>query len=149
GQPGINFRAGQFKRVSSDNDLRMIITTGIPGTAMLAWHFNNAELTSIVAYLRNMSKFSAGSVVAGDATHGKILYESSQCASCHRVNGSGPFTGPDLTNVGALRSPDFLERTLLEPDAAMLPNNRSIRAVTKTNQTITGRRLNEDTYTVQ
>jgi putative heme-binding domain-containing protein len=149
-QPGINFRAGQFKRVASDNDLRMVITNGISGTAMPAWHFNNAELTSVVAYLRNMSKFNASNVVPGDAAHGKALYDSvGQCATCHRINGAGPFTGPDLTNVGAARSPDFLERTLLDADGAMLPNNRSIRAVTKANQTITGRRLNEDTYTVQ
>ena len=31
----------------------------------------------------------------------------------------------------------------------MLPKNRSIRAVTRDGRTITGRRINEDTYAVQ
>src|SRR5215472_2991043 len=32
--PGVDFRRGQFKRVSSDEDLFRVILTGIPGTAM-------------------------------------------------------------------------------------------------------------------
>jgi putative heme-binding domain-containing protein len=57
--------------------------------------------------------------------------------------------GPDLSDIGAVRAPDALERTLLDPSASMLPDNRSVRAVTRDGKVITGRRLNEDTYTVQ
>jgi hypothetical protein len=42
-----------------------------------------------------------------------------------------------------------LERALLDPAAAILPANRSLRAVTRDGRTIRGRRLNEDAYTVQ
>jgi hypothetical protein len=56
---------------------------------------------------------------------------------------------PDLSDVGSTRTADLLERTMLDPTAAMLPVNRSVRAVTRDGKVITGRRLNEDTYTVE
>ena len=42
-----------------------------------------------------------------------------------------------------------LQRSLLEPTAAMWPINRPVRLVTSDGREIKGRRLNEDTYTVQ
>ena len=149
--PGVNFRAGQFRvPVSSDFDLRTIITTGVAGTAMPSFNFDTAELTEIIAYLRNMSAFDARGVTMGDAERGQALFEGKgNCASCHRVNGKGPRVAPDLSDVGATRTADLLEKTLLDPTASMLPVNRSVRAVTKDGKVITGRRLNEDTYTVQ
>jgi cytochrome c1 len=43
----------------------------------------------------------------------------------------------------------MLEKSLIDPTAALLPVNRSVRAVTRDGKVITGRRLNEDTYSVQ
>jgi cytochrome c oxidase cbb3-type subunit III len=149
--PGVNFRAGQFRvPVSSDFDLRTIITTGVAGTAMPPFNFDTAELTEIIAYLRNMSTFDARGVTMGDAGRGRELFEGKgNCANCHRVNGKGPRVAPDLSDVGSTRTADLLERTLLDPTAAMLPVNRSVRAVTRDGKVISGRRLNEDTYTVE
>ena len=62
---------------------------------------------------------------------------------------AGPRTAPDLSDVGLARAPAALQRTLLDPSSAMLPINRPVRIVMKDGRTITGRRLNEDTYTVQ
>jgi hypothetical protein len=55
---------------------------------------------------------------------------------------------PDLTTVGSSRTAAALYLSLIDPTSAMLPINRPIRAVTNDGQTISGRRLNEDTYTV-
>ena len=71
------------------------------------------------------------------------------CLTCHRVRGEGPAAAPDLTDIGALRTPSALQLTLIDPSGVMLPLNRPIRAVTKDGRMIRGRRLNEDTYTVQ
>jgi hypothetical protein len=66
------------------------------------------------------------------------------------VNGVGPRRqAPDLSEIGLQRTPAALQRTLLDPGAALLPINRPVRAVTSAGETIRGRRLNEDTYTVQ
>jgi hypothetical protein len=56
---------------------------------------------------------------------------------------------PDLSDIGAIRTPSALQRSLLDPTSAMLPINRPVRAVTRDGRTIRGRRLNEDTYSVQ
>jgi putative heme-binding domain-containing protein len=147
---GIDFRAGVFKRVTSDVDLRTIISTGIPGTAMPPFNFDAAELAGIVAYIRNMRDYDSRGVTLGDPARGQALFEGAgNCLSCHRVNGKGPRTAPDLSDIGALRTVDLLQRTLVDPDGALLPQNRSVRAVTRDGKVIQGRRLNEDTYTVQ
>src|SRR5881628_3877215 len=86
----------------------------------------------------------------GDAVGGQMLFEEKgNCTSCHRVSGKGSRVAPDLSDIGAVRAPEALERSLIDPTASMLPLNRSIRAVTRDGKVITGRRLNEDTYTVQ
>jgi putative heme-binding domain-containing protein len=148
--PGVNFRAGQFKRVVSDNDLRATITNGVPGTAMQPFAFGASELTGIVSYLRNMSSYDGQGFMIGNATRGQALFTGAgNCASCHAVNGRGPRVAPDLGDIGTLRTADLLHRTLLDPAGTMLPANRPVHAVTKDGKLINGRRLNEDTYTVQ
>ncbi len=148
--PGVNFHAGQFKRVISDNDLRLTITNGVPGTAMQPFTFGASELTGIVSYLRNMNSFSAQGLMVGNSARGRALFEGAgNCATCHAVNGKGPRVAPDLGDIGALRTAELIHRTLLDPAASMLPANRPVRAVTLDGKVITGRRLNEDTYTVQ
>ncbi len=148
--PGVNFRAGQFKRVISDTDLRNTITNGVSGTAMQPFNFGASELTAIVSYLRNMNSFDTKALLSGNAAHGKELFNGEgKCATCHAVNGKGPRVAPDLGDIGMLRTPDLLHRTLLDPATSMLPGSRPVRAVTKDGKVINGRRLNEDTYSVQ
>jgi hypothetical protein len=65
------------------------------------------------------------------------------------VNGVGRRLAPDLSAIGLVRTPGAIQRTILDPTAALLPINRPVRAVTRDGETIRGRRLNEDTYTVQ
>ena len=148
--PGINLRSGQFRRVSSDSDLNRLIQTGIPGTAMPPGRFSTGELAALVAYIRAMREFDMSASNRGDAVKGRAVFEEKgNCTSCHRVNGSGSRVAPDLSDIGAIRAPDALQRLLIDPTGSMLPLNRSVRAVTRDGKVITGRRLNEDTYTVQ
>jgi putative heme-binding domain-containing protein len=65
------------------------------------------------------------------------------------VGTSGSRVGPDLSDIGALRRTVEIERSLLEPDEEVLPQNRYYRVVTKQGETISGRLLNLDTFTVQ
>lgn len=86
----------------------------------------------------------------GDAARGRALFEGTgACGTCHRVNGRGPRTAPDLSDVGITRTPAALQRSLLEPSSAMLPINRPVRIATRDGRNVRGRRLNEDTYSVQ
>jgi len=147
---GVDLRRGQFRRVTSDADLNRIIATGIPGTAMPPNGFGSADLAGLVAYIRSMREFEARAVALGDASRGEALFAGKGgCTTCHRVNGQGSRVAPDLSDIGAIRSPDSLQQSVLDPNSSVLPINRSVRAVTRDGRVISGRRLNEDTYTVQ
>ena len=147
---GVSFRTGQFRAASSDFELMAVIQNGIPDTAMPPGDYNQSEVTGLVAYLRTMGSFDASDVLIGDADHGRELYRGSgDCARCHRIGSEGSRTGPNLSDIGAIRTAGMLAETLVDPTGAMLPINRPIRVVTRDGTLITGRRLNEDTYTVQ
>lgn len=148
--PRVDLRTGRYRRASNDNQLRALLTTGIPGTGMLPFKFDSSELTMLVAYLRNMRDFDARAVTLGDAGLGQVVFEGSGgCAGCHRVNGKGPRVAPELSEIGAVRSADALQRSLIDPSGSIQPVNRFVRAVPRNGKIISGRRLNEDTYTVQ
>lgn len=147
---GVDLRSGRFRNASTDNQLRTLITTGIRGTGMPSFKFDDAELAGIVAYLRNMASFGSRGVAAGDAARGRALFEGTGgCTACHRVDGRGVGMAPDLRTIGSRRTASALQRSVLDPSSAMIPINRPVRAVTRDRTVYNGRRLNEDTYTVQ
>lgn len=150
GVAGVDLRSGKFRNARTDPQLRMVISNGFPSTGMPAFKLDPAELTGIVAYLRNMNTFDAGSMKAGDASRGQTVFEGKgACLSCHRVEGQGSRKAPDLSDIGVVRSAGSLERSLRDPTSQMIPINRPVRVVTRDGKVINGRRLNEDTYTVQ
>lgn len=150
GVPGIDLKLGRFRRSSSDEDLARVITTGVPGTGMPAFVLRPEELTAVVAFIRAGFDPASAAVRVGDTARGRALFEgSAQCSECHRVNGRGPRVAPDLSEIGAIRTLAALQRALLTPDESLLPIHRPVRIVTNDGRTLRGRRLNEDTYTVQ
>jgi putative heme-binding domain-containing protein len=157
GIPGIDLARGQFRRATSDTELIAIIRTGIPGTTMPPSGFAEAQAMTIVAYMRNMASSlgrtapgSDATIAASGAARGKALFTGkAECAGCHRVNGIGPRVAPDLSEVGALRPPPELRQKLLDPSALMRPGNRYVEAVTRDGTRITGRLLNQDSFSIQ
>lgn len=146
---GVNLRSGKFRNAVIDRDLERFIRAGSPA-GMPAFTLDNAEMAGIIAFLRNMNVFDSAGVKTGDPSRGRTIFEGAgRCTSCHRVGGIGSHAAPDLTDVGSSRSAGSLQRSLLEPTSQMMPINRPVRLVTKTGTVITGRRLNEDTYSIQ
>jgi putative heme-binding domain-containing protein len=148
--PGINLGRGQYKTAVTDADLIRVIRNGVPNTPMPPSNYNEFQATVIVAYLRSMAAdHQRAGAQGGDPVAGKAWYDKSDCASCHRIKGVGSRTGPDLTEIGALRRSAEIEKSLLEPDAEVLPQNRTFQAVTNTGTALTGTRLNHDVFSVQ
>lgn len=148
--PGVALASGKFKHAYSDEDLSLIIKNGIPGTAMPPGDFHEHQLTALIAYLHSMSTAPPETVILGNPTRGKTIFEGKgQCLNCHRANGKGSYLGPDLTDIGVMRRAAQLERSILDPDAEILPQNRSYRVVTKDGTEVVGKLLNLDTFTVQ
>jgi putative heme-binding domain-containing protein len=89
-------------------------------------------------------------MLKGDATRGQALFTGKgQCQNCHSVAGVGARGGPSLSEVGASRRAIELQRAILEPSADIRLDHRPARVVMRDGATITGRLLNQDTFTVQ
>jgi putative heme-binding domain-containing protein len=149
---GVDLGHGKFKTASSDDDLTQILDRGVPGTSMPAFSkvFSNIEMRAILAFLRYMKSTSSATFASGDAIRGRVIFEGKgKCLNCHRVRDRGSRVGPNLTEIGSVRRTVDLQRSLLDPDAEVLPSSRFIRAVTQDGATIIGRLLNQDTFTVQ
>ena len=145
----VDLRRGVFRLGSSDEEISRTIARGIPGTAMTPQKFTAAELHALVAYIRSMRDFGTRTVAAGDPGKGATLIEEKGCLSCHRIRGKGDLFAVDLTEIGATRSAEALHRALEDATNVVAAPRRFIRAVTADGRTIAGRRLNEDTFTVQ
>lgn len=149
GVPGVSFRSGKLRRAATDFELRALMAAGIPGTGMPAFRFDDAEFAGIAAYIRNMDAVEKSGVTLGDRDRGRAVFEGKAgCQACHRVNGQGGWAGPNLSQIGSQRPASVLQRTLLDPQGALLPFNKTIRVTAQDGRTVSGRRLNEDTYTV-
>lgn len=153
--PGIELLRGQFRRATSDTEIVRIIQAGIPGTTMPPSSFTEAQAGTIVAFMRSSAPASGrgagpAAVVRGDSVKGRALFEGKgECAACHRVNGKGPRVAPDLTDIGAIRQAPELRQKLSDPNILVRPANRFVDIVTKAGAKISGRLLNQDTFTVQ
>ena len=149
GVGGVNLRSGTFRNASTDQELARFIRAGSQA-GMPAFALDNTDMAGVIAYLRNMNSFDAATVKTGDIARGRALFEGKGgCTTCHRVGAAGARTGPNLSDIGALRSAGSIQRSLGDPTSQMMPINRPVRVVTRSGTVINGRRLNEDTYTLQ
>jgi len=148
---GVDLRANKFLTVRSDEDLTRLLASGRPAAGMPSFAvLHTDEARAIIAYIRSNFDATTDGVKIGDAARGATIFDGKGgCTSCHRVNGRGAYSATDLTEIGTVRTPASLLRALVEPAQAILPANRSVRVVTKDGRTIRGRRVNEDTYTIQ
>lgn len=142
GSGGPDVSTGRFRRASSDEGLFQIISKGVPGTNMPAFALNAGPTWQVVAYLRSLGRARQNQSAAGHARRGEPLYKAN-CARCHE---SG---GPDLTGVGARRAWNELRQAVLDPQAEVSSQWWRMKAVLRDGRTITGVRLNEDTFSMQ
>lgn len=148
--PGIDLAHGKFRRAKTDDDIVAIMRNGIPGTAMPPTNFTDSVALTVVAYLRTIAAASATTTSGGNPARGKAIYDGKgNCASCHRIRGIGSRSGPDLSEIGIYRLAGELERSLTEPNAEILPQNRQFRGITNEGADISGTLLNEDKYSIQ
>jgi nitric oxide reductase subunit C len=55
------------------------------------------------------------------AQKGRLLWQDKNCTSCHQFYGLGGHLGPDLTNVYAKRSPEYIT-AFLKTGTLVMPN---------------------------
>jgi putative heme-binding domain-containing protein len=162
----------QIRRASSDEEIARLIQNGIPGTSMPPHQFSTEQALNVVAFMRSMVGVKPGSLPAaaaagdavgplppGDATRGKAVFAGKGgCLSCHRAEGQGGTSGPDLSAAGAGRGggpfrvpadPVALARSILDPDASIAAGYQMFQATPKGGAAVRGTLLNQDTFSVQ
>jgi cytochrome c oxidase cbb3-type subunit III len=146
--PALNQPA--MRHVTDDESLLRVIKTGIPGGEMPgAWQMTDREIGLVAGYVRSLGRIAA-TKLPGDPAKGKAVYESNGgCAACHIVRGEGGNLGPDLSAVGARRSPAYLREALIDPGAASPDGYLVVTVTERDGRKVRGIRANEDSFTIQ
>ena len=151
GGRGPDLVSGRWNHGSTDADLERVIASGVPGTDMPAFgeRFNQEEIGKLVAFVRSLSSGGGSLKITGNVERGQQIYwGKGACASCHMVNGQGGTLGPELSRIGAQRSPASLKESIVSPSANIVTGYQTAK-VTMSGRTITGIRKNEDDYSIQ
>ena len=148
GARGPNLANGIFYHGSTDAALLKNISDGIPGTEMPGLFYSSDRVWQIVAYIRSLNS-GEGAQPPGEPARGELLFRTKGCNQCHRVSGEGGRLGPDLTNIGAERSVNYLRQSIVDPNADVRQRYWVVNLTTREGKAYTGFLMNEDTYTVQ
>jgi putative heme-binding domain-containing protein len=70
--------------------------------------------------------------VRGDAGRGRAIFTGAKagCSSCHTMGSEGGHVGPDLTSIGAIRSPHDLLEAIVLPSESFVPGHEVYRVET-------------------
>jgi len=55
----------------------------------------------------------------GDAVHGKEVFKTATCVTCHIINGEGTSFGPELSEIGAKLPKEAIYTSILYPSAGI------------------------------
>ena len=148
---GANIAGSVKVRHLSDAEVSAIISKGIPGTGMPAFHNLNAgKVSLLVSYLRILQgKFDAGTP-PGDAAHGKeIFFGKGECSACHMISGEGGFLGPDLSAYGSAMSVRTIREEIVRTKRNVQAGYRSAVLTTRDGDRLEGIVRNEDNFSLQ
>ena len=150
GGKGADLTTGRYRHGSSDEELYETFSKGIPGTEMPGTFFNGKQLWQVVSFVRTLVKADQPGAAAGNVERGAELFGSKGgCLQCHMVAGEGGRGAPPLGDIGASRSAKALKASILRPDEQVLAVDWTVTIVTNSGEKVSGRRLNEDTFSVQ
>lgn len=135
----------------SDTELSGIISNGIPGTGMPAFHsLTQKEIQGLVAYVRSLQGKGEARALPGNPVHGKeVFFGKGECASCHSISGHGGFLGPDLTNHAATSSPAAIRDEIVKSPRVPPLGYRAATLTTSNGERLEGLIRNEDNFSVQ
>lgn len=151
----------QIRRETTDEGIAKLIQGGIPGTAMPPTPLSTEQALNVVAFLRagGVAASASDVSVGGDPARGKAIFTGKGgCIGCHRAEGAGGTSGPDLSSAGASRgrgafaqppNPAALYRSIVDPNAEIAIPYRRYQVTAKTGALVEGRLLNQDTFSVQ
>lgn len=139
----------KFFHAADDDALHRVIRRGIPETGMPGTALADPEIRLVAAHVRSLGRVQQAPL-PGNPERGRDIYNGKgSCQACHMIDARGGAHGPDLTAVGASRSGDYLRESIVNPEADITRGYVFVRAVTRDKRTVTGVRVNADTFTIQ
>jgi len=149
GSQGPSLLSGRVGRLS-DQTLFNSIRNGLPGTSMPEFPLPTESVWRIAAFVRFLSAPAVQANAAGDASRGESLFfGQAKCSGCHMILGRGGHPGPDLSNIGALRTLRQLRESVLTPSARVEPGYRTVRASLADGRILQGVARNYNNYSMQ
>jgi cytochrome c oxidase cbb3-type subunit 3 len=148
GGRGPRLNRSYLPHAPDDNELRFIIENGIPPGMPDAFYLSKEEIANVAAHIRSLARLP-GEILVGDSVHGADVYARSGCSACHIHNGKGIGFGPDLTGIGDRRSASFIRSVVSNPASELPDGFLLLTVVTPSGKSVTGIRLNEDTFSIQ
>lgn len=148
---GANIAGSDKVRHLSDAQVSAIISNGIAGTGMPAFHHLSArQIGPLVGYLRILQGKLDARKPPGDAMHGKeIFFGKGECSACHMISGEGGFLGPDLSAYGSTMSAKAIRDQIVRPVRNVPAGYRSAALTTRDGDRLEGIIRNEDNFSVQ
>lgn len=148
---GVNIAGSAKVRHLTDAQVSDIISNGVPGTGMPAFHNLNArQISSLVSYLRVLQGKLDARASSGNAARGKVVFfGKGECASCHTISGEGGFLGPDLSTYGSAASVKKIRDEILRTERIPPAGYRSAVLTTRDGGRLEGVIRNEDNFSLQ
>jgi cytochrome c oxidase cbb3-type subunit III len=144
--------AGSVKvRHLSDAQISSIISDGVPGTGMPAFHnLKDQQIRAVVGYLRILQGKLEARALPGDATRGKgIFFRKGECSTCHTISGEGGFLGPDLSAYGSTMSAKAVRDEIVKQSRTEPIGYQPAVLTTHDGDRLEGVVRNEDNFSVQ
>jgi putative heme-binding domain-containing protein len=139
GGRGPKLNDGELVRGATDERLFSSITHGVKGTSMPPFSFTEVEVRRLIAFIRSLSAPASESLIHGDAGKGRsIYYGTGQCMTCHSIRGNGGLRGPDLSDIGAVRSVAQLRTALIAPVFQPDGDYRAAKVLLRSGETLAG-----------
>lgn len=147
----INISGSEQIRHLSDAQLTDIISNGVAGTGMPAFHtLSERQIRGVVGYLRTLQGKGDARNLPGNARSGKeVFFGKGQCSSCHTISGEGGFLGPDLSGYGAGVPSKEIRDEIVRSQRVPPQGYRQALLVNNAGDRLEGIVRNEDNFSIQ
>ena len=151
GGRGADLTTGRYRRGGSDANLFDTIRNGIPGTEMPVVRASDDEVWKMVAFVKNLGARRTAREGFGRRRRGegRLSGEGQDAPRAIRSAARVEHSVPTWTTSGGGAIWITSLESLLKPDADVAVRYRAVAVTTKSGQTITGIRLNEDDISIQ
>jgi putative heme-binding domain-containing protein len=165
GSRGPALRVASLPHANDVESLVALLRRGVPGTEMPATSpqvIADRPLLDLAAYVLALRTAPAEAASTPAGRGAALFRDKGKCFTCHRVRGEGTAYGPDLSEIGSQRDPEWLRRAILEPESAIfdsfafyrwtifIPENYLlVDLTTSAGERVAGSRMNEDAFSIQ